>query len=200
MELWQSLLVAAGGNAAVLLILGFLGRSLVSSILAQNLEKFKADLQQAGTEHQIRFSKLHEKRVTVLAELYELLVEAVWRVSEFISPMQFEDADRKQQHVDALNSVTAYIRFVEQHRIWLPTKLCVPLENFAKQLRDPTIQLGVYLHIKNPTEKTFDEHQEAWDKAWETVSGDIPKIQSAIEVEFRTLLGADQLTITENEQ
>ena len=102
MELWQSLLVAAGGNAAVLLVLGFLGRSLVSSILAQNiekfkaglaqnLEKFKADLQQAGIEHQIRFSKLHEKRATVLAELHKLLrrgflacfglhlANAVWR-------------------------------------------------------------------------------------------------------------------------
>ena len=211
MELWQSLLVAAGGNAAVLLVLGFLGRSLVSSILAQNLEKFKAglaqnlekfkaDLQQAGIEHQIRFSKLHEKRATVLAELYKLLVEAFWRVSEFTSPMQFGDPNRNKQYVDALNSVEAYFRFFDQHRIWLPTKLCDPLEYFAKQLRDPTIQLGVYLSIKNPTEKTFHEQQEVWNKVWETVSGDIPKIRSAIEVEFRTLLGADQLTITENEQ
>ena len=51
-----------------------------------------------------------------------------------------------------------------------------------------------------PTEKTLQEQQEAWAKAAETVSGDITKIRSAIEVEFRTLLGADQLTITENEQ
>ena len=211
MELWQSLLVAAGGNAAVLLVLGFLGRSLVSSILAQNiekfkaglaqnLEKFKADLQQAGIEHQIRFSKLHEKRATVLAELHKRLVEAFWRVSDFTSQMQFGDSNRNQQCVDALNSVTEYVRFFEQHRIWLPTKLCGPLENFAKQLRDPTIHLGVYLRIKNPTEKTLQEQQEAWAKAAETVSGDITKIRSAIEVEFRTLLGADQLTITENEQ
>ena len=87
MELWQSLLVAAGGNATLLLVLGFLGRSLMSTVLAKDLKKFKASLQQAGIEHQIRFSKLHEKRATVLAELYKLLVEAVWRVSEFTSPV-----------------------------------------------------------------------------------------------------------------
>ena len=211
MELWQSLLVAAGGNAAVLLVLGFLGRSLVSSILAQNLEKFKAglaqnlekfkaDLQQAGIEHQIRFSKLHEKRATVLAELYKLLVEAFWQVSDFISPGQFGDPDRKQQYVDARNAVTAYFRFFDQHRIWLPPELCDPLENFADQLRDPTIKLGVYLQINHPTEQTLQKQQEVWDKAWETVSSDIPKLRLGIEAAFRTLLGANRLTITEDEQ
>ena len=191
MELWQSLLVAFGGNAAVLLVLGFLGRSLMSAVLAKDLEKFRAGLQQAGIEHQIRFSKLHEKRATVLAELYKLLVEASWRTSDFTSPVQFEDPDRKQQYVDALNSSAAYFRFFDQHRIWLPTKLCDPLEDFSRQLRIPTIQLGVYLQIPNPTEKTLQEQSKVWDEAWEAVSSDIPKLRSAIEAEFRTLLGVD---------
>ena len=191
MELWQSLLVAFGGNAAVLLVLGFLGRSLMSAVLAKDLEKFKAGLQQAGIEHQIRFSKLHEKRATVLAELYKLLVEASWRASDFTSPVQFGDPDRKQQYVDALNSSAAYFRFFDQHRIWLPTKLCDPLEDFSRQLRISTIQLGVYLQIPNPTEKTLQEQSKVWDEAWEAVSSDIPKLRSAIEAEFRTLLGVD---------
>ena len=193
MELWQSLLVAFGGNAAVLLVLGFLGRSLMSAVLAKDLEKFKAGLQQAGIEHQIRFSKLHEKRATVLAKLYKLLVEASWRASDFTSPVQFGDPDRKQQYVDARNGVAAYFRFFDQHRIWLPPELCDPLENFANQLRAPTIQLGVYLQINHPTEKTLQEQQEVWSKAWATVSSDIPKLRSAIEAEFRRLLGADRL-------
>ena len=167
----------------------------MSAVLAKDLEKFKAGLQQAGIEHQIRFSKLHEKRATVLAELYNLLVEAFWHVSEFTSQVQFGDPDRKQQYVDALNSVAAYFRFFDQHRIWLPTKLCDPLEDLARQLRAPTIRLGVYLQIAHPTEKTLQEQQEVWNKAWETVSGDIPKLRSAIEAEFRALLGADRLGV-----
>ena len=193
MELWQSLLVAFGGNAALLLVLGFLGRSLMSAVMAKDLEKFKAGLQQAGIEHQIRFSKLHEKRATVLAELYKLLVEANWHVSEFTSPMQFGDPDRKQQYADAINGVAAYFRFFDQHRIWLPPELCIPLEDFATQLRAPAIRLGVYLRIPHPTEKTLQEEQAVWDKAWQAVSSDIPKLRSAIEAEFRTLLGADRL-------
>ncbi len=76
MELWQSLLVALGGNATLLLVLGFLGRSVMSTVLTKDIEKFKAALHQAGIEHQVRFSKLHERRAEVLAEVYKLLAEA----------------------------------------------------------------------------------------------------------------------------
>ena len=190
MELWQSLLVAFGGNAALLLVLGFLGRSLMSTVLAKDIEKFKAALQQAATEHQIRFSKLHDERAEVLAELYKLLVAAYWEVSEFTSLAQFGDPDRKEQYADAMNAVASYFRFFDQHRIWLPPELCDPLEAFARQLRTPTINLGVYLQIKNPTEKTLREQGEVWDKAWLTVDQDIPKLRLAIEAEFRKILGA----------
>jgi hypothetical protein len=41
MELWQAIIVAFGGNAAPLLVLGFLGRSLISTFLARDAETFK---------------------------------------------------------------------------------------------------------------------------------------------------------------
>src|SRR4051812_19160277 len=101
MELWQSLLVAVGGNAALLLVLAFLGRSLLSVLLAKDVEEFKAklqadsqttmvklqaDLQQTAVEHEVRFSRLHEKRARVLAELYKLLVVANWEADNFVRP------------------------------------------------------------------------------------------------------------------
>jgi hypothetical protein len=189
-ELWQSLLVAFGGNAALLLVLGFLGRSLISTVLEKDVENFKAALQQAAVEHQIRFSKLHEKRAEVLAELYRLLVAAYWEVSEFTSPLQVGDPDRKKQYASAINAVASYFRFFDQHRIWLPPALCDPLEAFARQLRTPTINLGVYLQIERPTDKTLAEQSEVWDRAWGAVNDDVPKLRLAIETEFRNLLGA----------
>jgi hypothetical protein len=86
MDPLTSLLVAIGANAAILAVLGFLARSLINSWLAKDLEKFKfelksasdtafeslkSDLQRAAFEHQVRFSKLHEKRAEVIAERIE---------------------------------------------------------------------------------------------------------------------------------
>lgn len=163
MELWQSLLVAFGGNAALLLVLGCLGRSLISTVLQKDVEHFKAALQ----------------------------------VSEFTSPLQVGDPDRNKQCASAINSVAAYFRFCDQHRIWLPPALCEPLEAFARQLRTPTINLGVYLQIGRPTEKTLAEQSEVWDKAWEAVNGDVPKLRFAVEEEFRKLLGAGSQAVLE---
>ena len=173
MELWQSLLVAFGGNAALLLVLGFLGRSVMSSVLARDIEQFKATLKVAAVEHQIRFSKLHEKRAEVLAELYKLLVAAVWQVSTFTAPMQFGEVDRKKQFVDAIDAVTTYFRFFDQRRIWLPQELCEPLESFARELRTPAIHLGTYVRIEHPTEKTLEQQSEVWDKLGAELPADL---------------------------
>src|SRR5580658_2945735 len=96
MELWKVVLVSVGGNAMLLLAVAFLGKSLIGNFLAKDLEKFKGDLQLAAVEHQIRFSRLHDKRATVLADLYKLLVVAAWETESFVSPVQWAGEPDKQ--------------------------------------------------------------------------------------------------------
>ena len=147
-------------------------------------------MQVAAVEHQVRFSKLHEKRAEVLAELYKLLVAATWPAATLVNPMEWAgDPDKKTQYGTAINAIAEYFRFFDQHRIWLPADLCDPLENFAKQLRTPVITLGVYLSIEHPNDATTKEKFEAGMKAWNSVETEIPKLRTAIEKEFRTLLG-----------
>lgn len=76
MDPWQAVLIAFGGNAALLAVLGWLARSLGAQFLAKDLEARKAELSAAAAttserfkhelalvahEHQVRFSKLHEQ-------------------------------------------------------------------------------------------------------------------------------------------
>jgi len=205
MELWQAFLIAFGGNAALLLVLGFLGRSLIQQFLAKDIEgfrsrlqadsniaieKLRADLRQAAVEHEVRFSRLHEKRAEVLATLYGLLVEAVWEAESFANPAEFPgEPDKKQKYVTAMNAVAAYFRFFDKHRIFLPAALCDSLEAFAKALRTPMIKFSVYLKIEHPIPKTTDEMMNAWDAAWNSVKNDVPLLRAALENEMRKLLG-----------
>ena len=70
------LLLAFGGNAALLAVLGWLARSLLGQVFAKDLERFKSDLAAASSaateklkhefqlvaqEHQVLVSKLHER-------------------------------------------------------------------------------------------------------------------------------------------
>lgn len=195
MELWQAILVAFGGNAALLLVLSFLGRSFVNNALHKDLEKFKGELQLAATEHQIRFSRLHEKRAEVIAELYKLLVNATWKAESFTSPMEWTgEPDKKKKYIAATNAIAEYFRFFDQHRIYLSPTLCARLEDFAKRLRLPVMQFGVWLRHEYLTEQAAKEKDETWTSAWNTVKNDVPQLREAIESEFRMLLGSHDKT------
>jgi hypothetical protein len=208
MELWQALLVGFGGNATLLLVIAFLGRSLTSNVLtkdvekfknglSRDVEKFKGDLQVAAKEHEIRFSKLHEKRAEVLAELYKLLVVATWETGSFASPIEWTgEPDKRQKYQTALNAIAEYFRFFDQHRIYFPQELCVSLEAFAHKLRSPSVGFGVYLKFEYPNARTEGEKSKAWIAAWDSVEKDIPPLRSAIELEFRKLLGAISIRTT----
>ncbi len=193
MELWQAILVAFGGNAALLLVLGFLGRSLLSNALDKDLEKFKGQLQLAATEHEIRFSRLHEKRAEVIAELYKLLVKATWEAESFTSPMEWVgEPDKKEKYISATNAIAEYFRFFDQHRIYISPNLCAQLEDFAMKLRAPVIQFGVWVRHEHLTDKAAEQKNNAWDSAWASVKNDVPQLRVAIEAEFRMLLGSDE--------
>ena len=195
MDLWQAILVAFGGNAALLLVLGFLGRSLLSNALDKDLEKFKGQLQLAATEHQIRFSRLHEKRAEVIAELYKLLVKSTWEAESFTSPMEWSgEPDKKDKYISATNAIAEYFRFFDQHRIYLSPALCAKLEEFAQKLRLPVIQFGVWLRHEYLTDDAAKKKNETWDSAWDSVKNDVPSLREAIEAEFRMLLGSDDKT------
>lgn len=161
MDVWQSVLFAFGGNALLLLVLGWLARSLGSQFLAKDLARFKADLaaasssttehlkhelQRAALEHQIRFSKLHERRAEVIAQLYGLLVEAHWASQSFISLAEFSGEPSKQEkYAEAMNRAADFYRFFDKNRIWLPEGLCRQLEQFLRNMRSKVVEFGVYV-------------------------------------------------------
>ena len=112
METWQTILLAIGGNAALLAVLGLLGKSLLDKLIVRDTKEFesslkakadaaiehlKNDLQLRTIEHQVRFSRLHEKRAAVIAELYGHLVEALWEAESFLSPMEWAGEPSKKE-------------------------------------------------------------------------------------------------------
>jgi len=89
---WQDLISTLGGTAIFVAALAWLAKSLLTSLLSKDLEKFKAELQASSqqsveafkTELQIEaqrraveFSALHAKRAELIATLYSKIV-SIW--------------------------------------------------------------------------------------------------------------------------
>ena len=208
METWQTVLLAIGGNTTVLLVLGWLGKSFLDKVIARDtmvfelnlkaksdaaMEHLKNDLQLATIEHEVRFSRLHEKRATVIAELYGHLVETLWEAESFLSPMEWVGEPNKgQKRITAMNKVAELYRYFDKHRIYLPPALCTSLESLVLEVRTLIIKFGVYVDLKDETmpAHTYKQKQDAWLDGFEAIKNKVPQARERLEEEFRSLLGA----------
>lgn len=218
MTVWQEILVAIGGNATVLIVLGFLARSLIQTWLTKDVRKFEADLktaadselerlksdlkdkgdisveqlkshlQQAVIEHQVRFSNLHEKRATIIAEVYARAVEVHWIGRQFV--LQMGSQEHEQEGVAAQNAILDFYKFFESHRIYLPERICASLATFIDALRKPVIAVYVYGGIDYPNEQTLKERKEAFMTAYQAFEKHIPAAIKALEMSFGQYLGS----------
>lgn len=210
MEVWQTILLAFGGNAALLAVLAWAVKSLTSQWLTKDLEKFKIsikaeadakteqlknNLQMSALEHNVKFSKLHEKRAEVVAEVYSLLVQAYWDISSFASPMEWVGEPNKQEkYVTAMNSVADFYKYFDKHRIYIPEDVCQKLHEFVQGMRQKAIGFGVYVRYEDaamPEHQMKNKH-DAWTAAWDYVEKQVPEAKTALETHLRQLIGEAQ--------
>lgn len=208
MEAWQTILLALGGNAALLAVLGLLGKSLLEKLIARDTKRFetdlkaksdaaiehlRSDLQIRSIEHQVRFSRLHEKRAAVIAELYEHLVETLWEAESFLSPAEWAgEPNKKEKHRIAMTKLVEFYRYFDKHRIYLPEEICSSLEALLLKVRFHVIGFGVYVPYVDESlnDHTREEKEKAWNEGWDAIKNQVPQARKVLEAEFRTLLGA----------
>lgn len=207
MEIWQTILLAFGGNAALLAVLAVIGKSILDKLIVRDTKQFENDLkaksdaaienlknelQLRTIEHQVRFSKLHEKRAAVIAELYGHLVEALWEAESFLSPIEWAgEPNKKEKHIQAMNKLVELYRFFDKHRIYLPFEVCASLETLVVDVRALVITFGVWVKYED-YELTDDSHtkkSDAWNTGWSAIKNKVPVARASLENEFRSLLG-----------
>lgn len=207
METWQTILLAIGGNAALLAVLGVIGKSLLDKLIVRDTKQFESDLMAKSSatiehlknelqlktiEHQIRFSRLHEKRADVIAELYGFFVEALWEAESFLSPMGWNgEPKKKEKHITAMNKLADLFRYFDKHRIYLPPELCSSLEQLVIEIRSLVIDFGVYFDFPESSlnDSTQQEKRKAWHAGWGAIKNQVPLARQNLENEFRFLLG-----------
>ena len=201
---WQDLIKTLGGEGMVLAAVGWLVKTLVSNRFARDaeayktqlktsadaeIERLKNSLQIVALEHEVRFSKLHERRAQVIADLYKLLVEAPGVAGGYILD---DPSDSSQAHIAAEKALELY-RFVDLNRLYLPDSVCVLLEKFVNTLKGSVATVRLYwTQVKTASPKIDDKRSEVLLKACEVLETELPALRKQLEIEFRSLLGVKQ--------
>lgn len=209
MEVWQTILLALGGNAAAIGILGWLTKSFIEKRIHRDekqfeselksktdaaIERLKSELQLQAIEHQVRFSRLHEKRAEVIAELSALMVETLWEAESFLSLIEWAgEPNKREKHLLANNKLVDLYRYFDKHRIYLSPELCVSMDSLIQEIRGHVIGFGVWVGFDDNTMPDHARKQklEAWQAGWEAIRTKIPAARSELEKEFRLLLGVN---------
>jgi hypothetical protein len=206
----EFVLLALGGNALLIAVLGYLARSLMSQFLTKDVERFKASLSQASTaaaeelkhrlsltahEHNVRFTRLHEKQAQVLEEIYAKLLA----FEGASAALAYKSSDTTVELIEpafraAEDAGKALEQHIQRHQIYLPVatsdNLAAMLEQIFALLADCSFSLL--------TRKLGDEGQsvagpqqarEAWARVHDYLIRQAPNVRKSVEIEFRRLLG-----------
>jgi len=197
---WQEIIKTLGGYTLFLGAAAWLIKQLVSNRFVRDAEKFKitvqtnADteierlknsLQMAALEHQVRFSKLHERRAEIIAELYTRLVDA-----QEVSENYVSQGGGTQLYPAASRKLIEFGAFVMRHRIYLPERICTSLNTFLERVRK-LVNIARFRGGDIPSEISV-ENLETLLKAIETFEREIPALRKALEDEFRKILGVER--------
>jgi hypothetical protein len=180
MELLQSIVPVAIGIPAV----AWLAKSITTHRLAKDVEKFKADLAIEANRDNTVFSRLHERRVLVIAEVYAALLAAESAVGHYITQMGAPPLPEGKTQVDVtLAAMWKLVDAVDMHRIWFTPDTAAKLDNIVAALRSSW-------NLSSMGQR-HGRAVEMVENGYKLVSEKVPELRSSVEVEFRALLAVE---------
>ncbi len=199
------IIVAIGGSGVLFAAMAWLARSIINHFLSKDLENFKLILQKESQqelmhlqsslqliqlEHQVRFTKLHENRAGIIAEIYSMLVNLHRTASTFIRMYRSVDDTKNKENIKQLwGSLDIFTEYFEKHRIYFNQNTCSEIDCLINALSKAVSTLVFVNQEAGAIEVTIDQVYTEWDKAMTTMEGDVPKIKKSLEESFRELLG-----------
>ncbi|MBB5206703.1 hypothetical protein [Chiayiivirga flava] len=150
------------------------------------LEKLRSELSVRATEHQVTFSRLHEKRAEVIAQTYSNLRAAHDAIKDYTKV--FEPAgglSREGRRKIAADAQNAYYAYYSKHQIFLPKTAAQLLDDLNRS----TIQ--IFNHFLFLVDRKPDGGIDEWIKISERVDGPYQAALGELESAFRKILGSE---------
>ena len=132
-----------------------------------------------------RFSKLHEIRAQIIADLYGRLYEFHWAVCSFLR--DFHKANHDAQRVQELDAKSYDFKdFFDKHRIYFTENICSKIDALVNSLD------SAYVPLVPGTDRNDKQVKQDWNKCAKIVKEKCPEIIESLERDFRKILGVTE--------
>jgi len=151
----------------------------------KTLAILKADLQLSATEHQVVFSKLHERLMDTVIEVYALLKNMYFATQAYVSEFGYsEESDFRTNRLKFEEEHKKFAEYYTPRRLFLPEQTAERIDEFQRQLWKQVRRF--YRNVERPD----DANSIAWDKISDAVKEDLNVVYKDLEQEFRRLIGS----------
>lgn len=218
MHIWQEVLQWFGGFAILASALTYLLKTIITHSLSKDLEIFKAQLDEKLEDHKsqlqretkrfehnltvlaqeysARFTKLHEKRVGLLAKMYYLL-ENAYAEMDWLNVGCEEPSGTLVEGwtKEAQTKNLKLFDFFKRNKLYFSEALAQQIQTVVFALHGFPFDLSV---VTGPghTPEEITQCRLKFIADWKEQSPNLRQAMTLVEAEFRRLLGSDMETFS----
>jgi hypothetical protein len=207
LEVCASVIVSLGGGGAIVASMSnYLGKRWADRALeTQRQENAKINLEfshQLGLvterartalqietlEHQIRFSRLYEKRARTIDGLHQRAREIGVKGACYVGTLGSAGSGA---YDDVVQSVTGFHEFYEAGRIYLSAELETTVSAFVQAVVEPINEIAVLTDQGRAPHATLHENREEIMRAVRAATERVPALREELIKNFRAVLGGE---------
>ena len=150
-------------------------------------EEIKASVGISTLEHQITFSKLHEKRIEIIEGLYDRLTKMEKSCREFLYYNEPTNVIKDHFH-KAQDDISEFITYSELNKFWVDEKLFNEIERVALRI-DKIVHEGIFFSsVDRLDSQAFNKAIKKNKAAVDEINKEIPKAKENIIYSIRKVL------------
>ena len=148
------------------------------------IEHLKFELSRANDEYKFRFSKLHEKRAEVIAEVYSRLKNLHRCMGDYVAvfePVGMEPKEERRKKT--ISAFEEFDKYYQPNTIFLPKET----DDALKEIRQKLVT--AFNKFSWSVETSNASNAQAWLEIFESIKGPVAEALGDLEGDFRRLLG-----------
>lgn len=150
-------------------------------------EDIRSEISQKNTEHQIKYSIYHQKRIEVITDLYEMLLDIEVNATNYIMRADFDEGET-EDFLSSKKSIHDFLHYANRNMMWVPEELYDMFDGVLKKINSSVFQTFVYISKQYATQKTVNLSTQKSDEAIKVLSEDVPMVKEEILKSIRKIL------------
>ena len=192
-EIVGGVIVSLGGGAAIVFAFSnWLGKLWADRLMSaekakhdRELESFRAEIKREAFQSEVRFTRLHEKRAEVIADIFTKLVALVDAADQHLIGPRVD----REKHEAYRDRETEFTNTFDRNQIYFASELCEALSTFASKLRRSSNEKLNWQDFQPEIQPEKDEWSDMLQARFKLVTEEVPLLKKQLTEEFRTLLG-----------